>query len=205
MVNIYLARHGQDEDNAKGILNGRRNKGLTPLGKEQAREVGKKMKKAKIKIDHVYTSPLERGKQTAQIIAEELGVKDIKILDDLTERDFGEMTGVPISRIREMCEPYVLDNGVVRYFLYPKNGETFPQLVERAKRMLNEIHKKHKKGNILLVSHGDFGKMIYTAYYNLDWDEVLRMFHFGNSEVLLLSKKSNPEETHFIKVKQYQA
>lgn len=36
MTTIYLARHGQDEDNLNGVLNGHRNQPLTGLGKQQA-------------------------------------------------------------------------------------------------------------------------------------------------------------------------
>ena len=42
MLNIYLTRHGQDEDNAKSILNGRRNMPLTDKGIKQAKEVAQK-------------------------------------------------------------------------------------------------------------------------------------------------------------------
>ena len=69
--------------------------------------------------------------------------------------------------------------------------------------MIKEIQEKYKDGNVLLVAHGDFGKMIYAAYYNLDWKSVLLMFHFGNSELLLLSEDSSPEEAHVFKFKQY--
>ncbi len=65
------------------------------------------------------------------------------------------------------------------------------------------LEGKYKNGNILLVSHGDFGKMIYAVYYNLDWKRVLKMFHFGNSDLILLSKDSEPEKAHLFKAKQY--
>ena len=89
------------------------------------------------------------------------------------------------------------------YFLSPPRSETFPDLVKRGRKILEEVYSKHKKGNLLLVSHGDIGKMIYAAYYNLNWKEVLQMFHFGNSDLLLLSKDSKPEEVHVFQVKQY--
>ena len=44
MLNVYLARHGQDEDNANGILNGRRDMPLTTLGVNQAKELAEKIK-----------------------------------------------------------------------------------------------------------------------------------------------------------------
>ena len=75
--------------------------------------------------------------------------------------------------------------------------------MKRAKQALTYIQDKHKKGNILITTHGDFGKMLYAAYYELDRKDVLMKFHFGNSEVLLLSSDTKPENTHLFITQQY--
>jgi broad specificity phosphatase PhoE len=49
--------------------------------------------------------------------------------------------------------------------------------------------KHNSNEHVLLVCHGDFGKMVYAAYYDEDWKSVLMDFHFGNSEVLVLSDR----------------
>lgn len=203
MLKIYLARHGQDKDNANGILNGQRDELLSEKGVEQANEVAGKIKETGIHFDHVYSSPLKRAYKTAEIITDTLGIAKPEVLPDLIERDFGVMTGQPQSKIKEMCSPDVIQSDTITYFLNPKGAETFPQLVERAKKLLDALRAKHKDENILLVTHGDFGKMIYTAYYDLDWMRVLNMFHFGNSELLELSKESGPEETHVFRIQQH--
>ena len=203
MLKIYLARHGQDMDNAKGILNGRRDELLSEKGIEQANEVATKIKESGIHFDHVYSSPLQRAHKTAEIITDTLGTKKPEVLEDLIERDFGIMTGKPQSTIKDVCSPNIVQSDTICYFLSPEGSETFPQLIERANKVLNEIKARYRNGNILLVTHGDFGKMIYTAYYNLDWKEVLTMFHFGNSELLELSEESGPEETHVFKIQQH--
>src|SRR3989344_1495568 len=203
MIKIYLVRHGQDTDNAKGILNGRRDEPLSEKGIEQANEVANKIKESGIHFDHVYSSPLQRAYKTAEIITYTLGINRPEVLEDLIERDFGIMTGKPQSSIKGTCSPDILQTETICYFLSPEGAETFPQLIERARKVLSGIKSKHKDGNILLVTHGDFGKMIYTAYYNLDWKEVLTMFHFGNSELLELSEESGPKETHVFKIQQY--
>jgi broad specificity phosphatase PhoE len=204
MLRIYLARHGQDEDNAKGILNGRRDYPLSDLGREQAKEVAKKIKDAGIVFDKVYSSPLARAYETAKIITNELGLPEPEKQDGLIERDYGVMTGQPISKIMEMCIPDVLptDSGL-NYFLCPAGAEIFPELAERGNKFLDWLKNKHKEGNVLLVGHGDIGKMIYAAYYHINWKEVLTMFHFGNSDLLLLAPESSAEKTHVFKFKQY--
>jgi len=91
-MKIYVARHGQDEDNAAGILNGHRNKRLTRLGRKQAIALRFKVKELVISPDKVEVSPLGRAIETA-IIA---GFDRHYVEPGLIERDFGSMTGKPI-------------------------------------------------------------------------------------------------------------
>jgi broad specificity phosphatase PhoE len=203
MLKIYLARHGQDEDNFNGILNGRRDKPLTKKGIEQAEEATRKTRELGFRFDKVYTSPLKRTRATAEIIASGTNSPTPEILGDLIERDFGIMTGQPHSRIVEMCSPDILKSDDINYFLKPEGAETFPELLKRADGVLTEVRERHSDGNILLVTHSDFGKMIYTAYYKLNWKEVLKMFHFGNAELLELSEESSPEDVRVFEIKQH--
>ncbi len=138
MKKIYIARHGQNEDNANGILNGHRDKPLTLLGILQAENLAQEIKELEINFEYIFCSPLDRAYTTAKIIADAQNME----LELLT-------------------------------------------------------------GNILLVCHGDIGKMIYATFYDLDWKEVLENFHFGNSELLLLQKDSHPDHRHVVKHKQY--
>ncbi len=121
----------------------------------------------------------------------------------LIERDFGVMTGKNIADIERLCAPDIIKAEIITYFLSPEGSETFPDLLKRARVLLDMIAAKHKEGNILLVSHGDFGKMIYAEYYSLDWKQVLTQFHFGNCDLLLMSKDSAPHTAHVFKLAQY--
>ena len=113
------------------------------------------------------------------------------------------MTGKLIKDAVLLCSPDTIKTDTVNYVLFPEGGETFPQLIERAHKALDYITNKNKEGNILLATHGDFGKMLYAAYYNIDRKSVLMDFHFGNSEVLLLSPDSPAENAHIFQTKQY--
>ena len=113
------------------------------------------------------------------------------------------MTGQLISDITKMCAPDIIQADIITYFLNPEGAETFPDLIIRAQKLLTEINTRHTDGNILLVGHGDFGKTVYAAYYNLDWREVLLSFHFGNSELVLLSPEINAKEAEIFKVPQH--
>lgn len=199
-VKIYLARHGQDEDNAAGILNGHRNQPLTKLGEEQAQSVAAKIQSQSLQFDKIYASPLKRAFKTAEILA---NGQSVEVMDLLIERDFGAMAGTPTKEIKVRCQGNILQTETISYFLSPDGAETFPDLLERGNKVVADIQSKHKEGSVLLVTHGDFGKMLYAAYYKLDWMDVLKQFHFGNSEVLLLAEDSSPSEAHVFQIQQY--
>jgi probable phosphoglycerate mutase len=200
---IYLARHGQDQDNVNRILNGHRDKPLTEIGINQAKEVAEKIKEASIKFDVIFSSPLQRAFKTAEIIAEISG-NIIPIKEDLLiERDFGIMTGKPVSSIIEMCTPNIIETEEINYFLSPEGAETFQDLINRGKKLLDKLEKNYQDKNILLVTHGDIGKMIYCVFYHQDWKDILKAFHFGNSELLLMSDDSSANEAHVFKIKQF--
>jgi len=202
-MEIFLARHGQDEDNESGILNGRRDEPLTPLGESQAWEVSEKIKERKMHFDVVYSSPLQRALRTAQTISEISDNPTPFKMEELIERDFGVMTGIEVSRIKELCAPDIIETSTITYFLNPEGAETFPDLIVRSKRVLEKIGQEHAGKSVLLVSHGYIGKMIYAAFYNLPWKRVLTDFHFGNSELLHLSEHSDPSETHIFTIEQH--
>ena len=113
------------------------------------------------------------------------------------------MSGQPAREIEALCAPDILQTATITYFLSPEGAETFPQLLERAGKLLAFIGKKHADQTVLLVTHGDFGKMVYAAYYRLDWQEVLTLFHFGNSELLLLAEGTEPEKRRVFNIRQY--
>lgn len=203
MLRIYLARHGQDQDNANGILNGHRNEPLTQIGLEQARQIAEKIRIAGLSFDAIYSSPLQRALVTAQTIASTLHGPEPIVLDGLIERDFGVMSGKRVADIETLCAPDIIKTDTITYFLSPPGAETFPVLLQRAKQVLKEVQEKNTDGDVLLVAHGDVGKMIYTAYYQLDWLDILTLFHFGNSELLLLSPDSPPEKAHVFTIEQF--
>lgn len=202
MLKIYLARHGQDEDNAQGILNGHRNQPLTALGLDQATQLANFIKEAGLTFDAVYSSPLIRAHETALTVTSTLNLPNPIILPELIERDFGVMTGQKITDIKRMCEPDIIQAEIITYFLSPEGAETFPDLIVRGQKILDIIKANHPTGSVLLVSHGDIGKMIYTAYYNLPWEKVLTDFHFGNTGLILLSEEQAADNFIF-KTKQF--
>jgi len=204
-ANIYVARHGQDGDNAAGILNGRRDSRLTDLGREQARALAEGIVAQKILPVHIYSSPLRRAQSTAAIVQQRLYAAQgvyipLRVDDRLIERDFGMMTGEFARDIEKLCAPDIIKTERTTFFLQPEHGETFPKVLARAKRFLGFVRRAHSEGDLLFATHGDIGLMLYAAYYELEWEETLRRFHFGNCDLLVLSPDSGAEDSHLIRI-----
>jgi probable phosphoglycerate mutase len=199
-VKIFVARHGQNEDNANGILNGHRDLPLTDIGRQQARQLGEGILAAELQFDAIYCSPLSRAHETAEIVSEMLGMKKPIVIDSLIERDFGNMSGQPIEKIEELCGPHIIKTDMITYFLQPEGGETFPELEERAQLAVSEIRNLHPDGRVLAVCHGDLGKMMYAAVSGTQWQDALTKFHFGNCELIELESGG---QTHVIELEQY--
>jgi len=199
-VEIFLGRHGQSEDNVAKVMGGHRDVPLTDAGREQARNLGQGIIDAGLMFDAVYCSPLMRAHETADIVAGIAGLPKPIVIDDLIERNGGIMEGVKFDDIRRTIKTAIIDADPITYFLDPEGAETFPELVIRGQKVLDEIHKRHASGRVLLVCHGDIGKMIYAAATGQDWKKVLTSFHLGNAELIDLGKH---HDAHVVKLEQF--
>lgn len=200
-VEIFIARHGQNEDNVNGILNGHRDLPLTELGREQARQLGQGIIDARLEFDTIYTSPLSRALETAEIVSGMLQLPEPTVLPELIERDFGIMSGQKATDIESLCAPDIIKTETITYFLNPEGAETFEDLVLRGHTVLDIVRAKHMGGKVLLVCHGDLGKMVYAAATGAPWRKVLVDFHFGNGELIDIAGEG--DDVRKIKLEQF--
>jgi len=96
-VEFVFIRHGESEGNANGVFQGLLDYPLTDRGREQARLRGRQLKSlpfcAKPELVGLYTSPMGRARETAELIAETAGFAKPLVLPSLTELDTGVWTG----------------------------------------------------------------------------------------------------------------
>jgi len=100
----------------------------------------------------VYTSPLERTRETAAPIAQALGHR-VKADKGLLECDFGEWTGAKLADLRKKKEWQT----VQRYpsgFRFP-GGESFTEMQTRMVTTLDRLGAAHRGQAIVAVSHAD--------------------------------------------------
>ena len=179
---IYVVRHGQDEDNAADILNGRRDSPLTKLGHAQSEQVAAKL--ATYNIRTIYSSPLKRAQSTAQAIANTSGM-GITIEPDLIERDFGSLTGKPVSDITRYSRNFIRVGRII-HFLDVEGAESMADALTRASRALSGIRRAQEYGNVVVVTHGDLGKMLRAAFYGWSWQKGLETTYIANAAILKL-------------------
>lgn len=148
---VLLVRHGQTPTTGK-ILPGRA-KGLhlADEGRKQA-EIAAERIGALGTVDAVYSSPLERAKETAAPISKALGLKT-QIDRGLFECDFGDWTGEELKKLMKLPEWQTVQRAPST-FRFP-NGESFTEMQTRMVTALDRLRLKHPGGTIVCVSHAD--------------------------------------------------
>lgn len=172
MVTIYLTRHGQTEWNLEKRLQGRGNSPLTQFGIERAQELSSRV--SDMRIDKIYTSPIERAYKTAEILK---GSKEIPLIvsDGLMEMNFGDFEGRIMEEIMEEnpdWDMHLIMQGNTE--MRAPNGETLDEVRERVRFTMDKIILENSNKEILIVAHGITLKAL--MYYFKD-EEV-------NSEVM---------------------
>ena len=158
MKALLLARHGQSVSNAVRRFQGVQDVPLSDLGHRQAAALGAALRGGGLR--HVYASPLERARRTAEAVRTEVGVP-LTLVDDLRELSLGEWEGCTVEEIRAMPgDPYTRwVRDPVRHL--PPGGEPLADVQARALRALDAIAAAHPDGDeVLVVSHGG----IISAY-----------------------------------------
>ena len=87
---LTLIRHGQTDWNLQRRLQGRSDIPLNDTGREQARAVGRELAASGGHWDVLVSSPLQRARETAQVIGREIGLELSRTYEDLVERAFGD-------------------------------------------------------------------------------------------------------------------
>lgn len=144
--------------------------------KRQARE---HLKNKEVK--KIYSSPLPRAIQTAQIIAKELDIKEIIIEDLFNDLDFGYFTSRRPSKIKEIQPEMYDERNFFRYEVALKGGESLADLEKRVRFGLKKINNETQE-NVIIVTHGSVITMIHKVIHNRDYYEFYPHVEEGSYE-----------------------
>lgn len=147
---IYLVRHGQSVANITRVMGG--DTPLSPLGREQALSLGKKLKD--INFSAVFSSDKLRAKQTAELIIE--GRKlEINIHKDLRERSFGSLDVATSTEYKHLFDALnTMDDDEVWKWKIIDDMESAETAVGRFYKAVKEIASSYLGKKILIVAHG---------------------------------------------------
>jgi probable phosphomutase (TIGR03848 family) len=162
---VHLLRHGQ-HDLGGGVLAGRMpGVGLSERGRLEIAAVAERL--AGKEIAALYSSPLQRTRESAEIIAARLGLP-IAFRDDLIELDFGEWTGTTFEAIRTdpRWEPWRTQRSLAAI----PGGESMRAVQHRAVEALFEICEAHRDRTVVAVSHGDVIRSILVFALGMPLD-----------------------------------
>jgi broad specificity phosphatase PhoE len=153
---LVLIRHGESTANATGVWQGQLEFPLSEEGRRQARLTGRAL--AGVSIDGIYSSPLSRAFETAEIISCEAGFPgDVIAVEGLMERRGGLLEGTTLAE-REARYPNLME----KLLSIPEEeswvvvgAETDEEVLIRFELSISEIRARHPAGaRMVVVSHG---------------------------------------------------
>jgi broad specificity phosphatase PhoE len=170
---LLLARHGQSVSNAIRRFQGAQDVALSPLGMRQAEALGQAVSRRA--IAHVYVSPFERARHTAEIALARLALP-LTVVDDLRELSLGEWEGCTVEEVRTRPgDPYAR---WVRDPVQcpPPGGEPLADVQARVLRAVERITAAHPNGDdVLIVSHGGVISALLAHCFGLPLSSIWRI------------------------------
>ena len=184
LLHLYLIRHGETAWSLTGQHTGHSDIPLTPHGEDEARGLAVCLQG--IPFVHVFTSPLQRARQTCELA----GIRTIAEMEpDLAEWNYGDYEGMNSSDIRKKNPGWnVFRDGC-------PNGEIPIQVSDRADRLIARLRLLN--GNTALFSHGQFGGVLAARWIGLALAQG-QHFPLGTASISILSYEVNHPEVSVI-------
>jgi len=174
-MRCYFVRHGESEANKLAIISNRGLRhGLTSLGEAQAAELGGRL--AAMGVRDIYSSPLLRARQTAEIVARACQVSQVVVTDALREFDCGVLEGRSDpdawARYRRLVEAWRVSRN---YDAREPGGESFFDVRKRFVPFIRQFSSAAAEPGsaqaLVLVGHGGlFYLMLPLLLTNIDRD-----------------------------------
>jgi len=198
MATVILVRHGRTTANATGLLAGRTpGVQLDAIGLDQAAVTAARL--AVVPLVGVVSSPLERCRQTAQVILDlQTGSPVTPLDDDLTECDYGDWQGRTLSELAtEALWPVVQNQPSAVTF---PGGEAMATMQARSVAAIRRhdaaFEAEHGPGAVwVAVSHGDIIKSILADALGMHLD-LFQRINVGPASVSIVRYGSNRPTVH---------
>ncbi|MBA2380114.1 MAG: histidine phosphatase family protein [Blastocatellia bacterium] len=153
---------------------------LSEQGRNDARELPEML--AGIAIARIYSSPLERTRETAKLISDRTN-SPVEVHEGLNEFDFGEFTGKSFADLNAIRQWQLFNT--FRSSTRMPGGETILDVQQRMVSAFEDIRRKHAGHTVAVVSHGDPLRSVIVHYAGMHLDHLTRLELFPGSVSIL--------------------
>ena len=189
MASIIFLRHGQAKNNTERVLAGRTpGVPLTDDGIDQAKKAAEFVEK--MNVAKIYTSPIERAQQTAEIVGDHNAI-DVIQDERLIELDMGKFTGLKYDEIFSKHGNVFLKFYSGDLELAHNGVETFSEVKKRVLDVIEHVTGQHKDENVLLVTHMDPIKAVLSSVMDLKPQSLFELIVANASLTVFNEYKGN--------------
>jgi broad specificity phosphatase PhoE len=163
VTTILLARHGESDWNRSKRWQGLADRPLTERGRQQAADLAARLEDTE--LDAVYSSDLQRARQTAEVVARSKRL-DVQSTPDFREVDVGSWSGLTRAEAEvRFPEAYArwLHGGEGW-----DDGETYEAMSARVIGAVHRIAAQRDDGRVLIVAHGGSIRAVHAAALGVD-------------------------------------
>ncbi|MDP9341382.1 MAG: MSMEG_4193 family putative phosphomutase [Actinomycetota bacterium] len=167
---LLLVRHALTDATGKRLSGWTPDVHLSERGREQAQELVERL--APVRISALYSSPLERCRETAEPLATARRL-EVRETEDIGEVRYGDWTGRTLAQLSrtKLWRSVQSTPSAVRF----PGGETLLEVQQRAVRQAATIAAAHPKSVVALVSHGDVIRLLLAHYAGMHVDLFQRL------------------------------
>jgi broad specificity phosphatase PhoE len=181
-VKCYLVRHGEIESNLRKIYAGRNDELLTLRGRQQAEATALKIKD--LGIEAIYSSPLPRAVETAEIVGKYIGKIPV-IEDSFNELALGPWESKSEVEIkRDFPNEWAIWN-TRPADLFLEGRETLGELLQRVLIGLEKIKNKNNGKIVAIVTHVAVIRVLLIKAHNFEFN-LYKTLDVPNAKIFLL-------------------
>ena len=170
MADVYFVRHGSNDYLGRALAGRLKNVRLNSQGRAEAEQAAALL--AKLGIQRIISSPLERAIETAEPLAQKTGLK-IEISSEIIEINFGDWTGKTMKELE--ADVSWKDFNTYRSGTRIPNGETMLEAQTRMIAFLERLTSENANQTVALFSHGDPIKSVFAYYLGIPLDLFTRI------------------------------
>lgn len=183
---LYVIRHCATEYNASNLISGNSDVPII----DRTVDISCYTKSDRIKV---YSSPLKRCIQTGNILKGKIGFKRMQLDSRLKERNMGIFDGVDRKICIQKSADMFTSDGKFILEKTPPNGESFNDFYERVSRFWSDISIELKDYDIIVISHNQTLKVLYSIVNGLDIKNIWKKIYFRNGSLVNLTLDARVE------------